>query len=224
MKTEIKSISKSFGKKNVLNSISFSAEGGECIGILGKNGSGKSTLFSVLTGLQKGDGEFLCDGIDLLCDAKSRNRIIGFVPQSPPLIEELSAKDNLMLWYKSDALKSSLKDGNLKMLGIDEFIKLPVSKMSGGMKKRLAIGCSIANDPPVLLLDEPTSALDLVCKEKIYSYLNRHKARGGTVIIATHDIYELGLCDTVYLLKNGTLSLYDSPCELKDLIGRLNDD
>lgn len=224
MNIEIKNISKSFGKKNVLNNLSFGADYGQCIGILGKNGSGKSTLFAIITGLIKGDGEFIYNGNNLMKQNSLRSKKVGFVPQSPPLIPELTAKDNLLLWYSKKELDIQLQNGPLKMLGIDEFIKMPVKKMSGGMKKRLAIGCCIAQNPEILLLDEPTSALDLVCKEKIYSYLDEYRKNGGIVIIATHDIYELQLCDTVYILKNGKLETAAENTDMKGYIECLKND
>ena len=224
MNIEIKNITKKFGKKTVLRDLSFTAHQGQCIGILGENGSGKSTLFGVLTGLIGGFGSFLCDGTDLMTNKKKRDETVGFVPQSPPLLNELSAWDNLRLWYSKEGLKRELSDGELKMLGIDEYIKVSVNKMSGGMKKRLAIGCCISNSPSVLLLDEPTSALDLICKEKIYNYLNSFKENGGIIIIATHDVHELRLCDEIYVLKDGTLSLYTGEKNTDDLIKALKND
>ena len=224
MEVNIKNVSKSFGKKVVLRDVSLKASSGQCIGILGENGSGKSTLFNVMTGLQKGNGVFLCDDVDLITDTKSRNKYVGFVPQNPPLLEELSAKDNLSLWYSKDQLKQELEFGNLKMLGVDEFYKVTVRKMSGGMKKRLSIGCCVANSPKVLLLDEPTSALDIVCKERIYNYLEEYKKNGGIIILATHDIYELQICDYIYVLKNGELHLYEGERNLNNLMDCLKND
>ena len=221
MNIAIQNISKSYGRQIVLDDLSFSAGPGRCIGILGENGSGKSTLFSILTGLQKGTGAFFCDGVDLLKNTKLRMKTVGFVPQNPPLIPELTAYDNLLLWYSRDQMLAELNGGKLKMLGIDEFLKVPVSKMSGGMKKRLAIGCAIAHDPQILLLDEPSSALDLVCREQIYAYLRSFTRRGGITLLATHEIYELGFCDDVYLLKGGRLSRYEGDRQLDELIGQL---
>lgn len=208
---EVSHIRKQFSKKCVLSDLSLSAKSGQCIGILGENGSGKSTLFSILVGLQKGEGAFLCDGKDLMKDASNRRAKVGFVPQSPPLLSELTAKDNLRLWYTPQAMERELQSGCLKMLGVDEFLRVPVRQMSGGMKKRLAIGCAIAHHPSILLLDEPTSALDLLCKQRIYAYLQTFRQEGGIVVLATHDVVELQLCDTVYILKNGTLHLYEGP-------------
>ena len=224
MNIKVQGVQKSFGKKQVLTDVSFSAKSGQCIGILGENGSGKSTLFSVLLGLQKGKGHFWCDGVDFIQDSKARSKMVGFVPQSPPLIHELSGKDNLKLWYQADALSQEMESGVLKMLGIPEFHKTTVGKMSGGMKKRLSIGCAVAHKPKILFLDEPSAALDIVCKEKIIEYLESFKSQGGIVIIATHDISELEVCDDLYILKNGTLHLYEEERKIHKLVGCLKDE
>ena len=222
MVIEIKGIKKRYGKKSVLTDVSFSAESGKCIGILGGNGCGKSTLLSILAGVQSpNDGEFLYDGNDLFKYTSQRAELIGYVPQGTPLIEELTAKDNLSLWYSKEDMKKQLNGGLLDMLGIGEFLKTPVSKMSGGMKKRLSIGCAIAKRPPILLLDEPMAALDIVCKQKICEYLNRHKQNGGIVILSTHDIIELELCDECYIIKNGSLVPFQFDGSLENLVKNL---
>ena len=222
MKIEVSGIEKSYGKKKVLQGVSFCAESGQCVGILGGNGSGKSTLLSILAGVQKCRcGSFSCDGKDLFKDTKSRNELIGYVPQGTPLIEELSAKDNLSLWYTKDELKRELSEGILKMLGINVFLKTTVSKMSGGMKKRLSIACAVAKKPPVLILDEPMAALDLVCKKSICEYIRHHKDAGGIVIISTHDIIELDLCDKYYIIKDGILKDFNYTGNIDELVDNL---
>lgn len=206
MELELKHITKNYGKRNILKDISLSASPGCCIGILGANGSGKSTLLSILAGILPSDGgSFLLDGRDLLQDWHKRAELVGYVPQGTPLMEELTARDNLLLWYPRTELERSLKDGVLSLLGIGEFLDRPVRKLSGGMRKRLCIGCAMAKQPPVLLLDEPCTALDLVCKEQICRYLEGYKEKGGILLLTTHDISELRLCDRIYILKNGVL-------------------
>ncbi len=206
MQIAIQNVSKRYGRKIVLSDVDFSAKSGECIGIIGVNGSGKSTLLSILAGILKADkGSFFCDDINLFKNAKIRSKAIGFVPQGTPLIEELTAYDNLSLWYDKKTLRRELNGGTLDLLGINEFLKKRVSKMSGGMKKRLSIGCAIANKPPILLLDEPMSALDIVCKQRIKEYLIAYKNAGGILILVTHDVLELELCDRCYSLKSGKL-------------------
>ena len=143
------------------------------------------------------------------------------MPQETPLISELTTWDNLRMWYPADKLKKELKDGFLAMLGIDQFIKVPVNQMSGGMKKRLTIGCAINSNPKLMLLDEPTAALDLVCKERIYTYFEQYKRRGGSLIIATHEVQEIELCDKCFILKDGKLVPYKYDGDIPHLIGRL---
>ena len=219
MKIEIKNISKSYGKHNVLKNITFTAEGGKCIGILGGNGCGKSTLFSILAGIQNGDsGDFLYDGNSLFKHKKQRSRLVGYVPQGTPLFEELTAYDNLLLWYKKSDLKVKIDSGIFKLLKIKEMLNVPVSKMSGGMKKRLSIACSVSENPPLLLLDEPMSALDISCKQQICDYLNTHKKNGGIIFIATHDVMELDLCDECYVIKDGVLVPFSWNGNLEELV------
>ena len=206
MKITVENINKSYNKKEVLKNVSFEIKSGECISLVGGNGSGKSTLLSILAGSIKSEsGSFLYDGENLFKNTKRRSEVVGYVPQFPPLIEELTGLDNLKLWYKKDALENSV----IKNLGIDKFLKTRVSKMSGGMKKRLSIATAVAHNPKILLLDEPTSALDIVCKKEILSYLSDFQKKGGCVIIATHDTNEIEYSDRTYLIKNCELKEYD---------------
>ncbi len=222
MEIRINKIAKSYGKHEVLKDITFSAAGGSCIGILGANGCGKSTLLSILAGVQSGDGgQFLFDGEDLFKNPKRRAALVGYVPQGTPLIEELSAWDNLLLWYDRKELKQELQNGVLKMLGVDSFLKTTVRKMSGGMKKRLSIGCAMAKKPPVMLLDEPTAALDLACKRDISQYLTQYKKAGGILLLTTHDSMELSLCDRLYIMKNGILQDFSYTGDLEKLVNSL---
>ena len=118
---EIKNIHKRYGKHKVLNGVDFAVEPGEIVGILGANGSGKSTLLTILAGLQNCDaGFFNIDGKDLLKDSKLRNQLVAYVPQEMPLITELTAWDNLRMWYPVEKLKKELEGGFLAMLGINQ--------------------------------------------------------------------------------------------------------
>lgn len=219
-------ISKAFKKnaKPVLENISFTAESGQCIGILGANGCGKSTLLSILAGAQHADcGTLTLNGKSLFDSKTPSRKEIGYVPQENPLIEELTAYDNLRLWYCDSRLKlkAELENGILAMLGIPDFLHVRVNQMSGGMKKRLNIGCAVAQDPPVLLLDEPGAALDLICKERIGVYLRNRKAQGKIILIATHEEQEIDLCDQIYILKNSQLQPADYDGNIHHLVSRL---
>lgn len=208
----IEGIKKNYGKRNILNGVNLTADPGMCVGILGSNGCGKSTLLAILAGeLQADAGSFFVGGTDLLRNKPRRRELIGYAPQGTPLIAELNAFENLSLWYDKELLAASLEEGPLSLLGIPDFLKIPVRKMSGGMKKRLSIGCAIAGDPDILLLDEPGAALDLLCKEAMENYFSSFLGSGGIIFLVTHDVQELRLCSCSYILKNGLLTpfVYD---------------
>lgn len=209
MTIEVRGIRKAYGKKQVLSDVSFSAESGKCVGILGGNGSGKSTLFSILAGVRRADGgSFFYGETDLLRHPGRIPAVIGYVPQADPLMEELSAWDNLRMWHDKKTLNRELAEGSLGLLEINGFLKTPVKKMSGGMRKRLSIACAVASRPGILVLDEPSSALDLVCKENIIRYLTAYKEAGGIVLLSTHDVQDMTLCDECFILKEGSLHPY----------------
>ena len=219
---KIRDITKKYDNKPVLNNINLNIKKGSCVGILGSNGSGKTTLLSVLAGILKPEsGSFIYDigtgETDLLENGSLRRKLVGFIPQTNPLIEELSARDNLLLWYDKKSMEEELKSGLASLLKIDEFINKPDYKLSGGMKKRLSVACSLYSKPRILLMDEVSAALDIVCKDIIYSYINEYKKSGGTIILVTHDLGELSLCDEHYLLKNGELYSYEYRNDVHEL-------
>lgn len=203
-----------YGKKQVLNGISFHLKKGECIGILGTNGCGKSTLLKILAGvLTPAAGTILYHGEDACSNPKLFVSYAGYVPQDNPLMEELTVKDNLRLWYADSRadLNWELEHGVLHMLKLHTVLKSRVSTLSGGMKKRISLGCALANRPSVLILDEPMAALDLPCKEELRSYFQMHLQNGGAIVITTHEEPDLALCSQLYALKHGILeSIPDS--------------
>ena len=221
---EVKSVAKKYGRHEVLKDVSFYANTGECVGIVGANGCGKSTLLKIISGSIKPDsGSLVYDGADPLKNVKIFERLIGYVPQENPLMTQLSVMDNLKFWYcdSSRSLKNDLINGAPAMLGISAYADKRVDRLSGGQKKRLSIACALAKQPPVLIMDEPGASLDIVCKEDIKNYLQRYMQSGGTVILTSHEQTELELCSRMYLLKNGTMHELDGhpgAAELKSVI------
>lgn len=223
MKIEVNHIKKHFNKADILRDVSFSAESGECIGIVGKNGCGKSTLLKILAGVSSRDGgDFFCDGKDFFAEKDLRAAGVSYVPQEPPIIPELSARDNLRLWYDKAEMERSLRDGTLAALGINEFLSVTAGKLSGGMKKRLSIGCALAGSPSVLLLDEPGASLDLPGKKQITDDILRFKTSGGIAVIVTHEPCELTICDKIFILRNGVLDEYAYTGDPDALAGELS--
>lgn len=222
MIAEIRDISKKYKDKDCFRNLNLKLEEGKCYGIIGKNGTGKTSLISILAGVRTCDsGEFLLDGVNLFKNTSALNANVAYVPQQNPLVPELSGLDNLKFFYDKDKLKESLENGVLKRLGVDEFVKTRVSRMSGGMKKRLSIGCAINANPKILLLDEPGAALDLICKETIRKYICEFKANGGIVLIATHEVEEIAICDEHYILKDGKLTKYNFDGNIEALINEM---
>lgn len=224
---EVKSVAKKYGRHEVLKDVSFYANTGECVGIVGANGCGKSTLLKILSGSIKPDsGSLVYDGADPLKNVKIFERLIGYVPQENPLMTQLSVMDNLKFWYcdSSRSLKNDLINGAPAMLGISAYADKRVDRLSGGQKKRLSIACALAKQPAVLIMDEPGASLDIVCKEDIKNYLKRYMQSGGTVILTSHEQTELELCSRMYLLKNGIMHELDGhpgAAELKSVIMEL---
>lgn len=211
---EISNIKKSYGKRVILDDVTFSAEQGDCIGIVGANGCGKSTLLGIISGCKKADsGKVVGYGNDLTANRSLFSKFVGFVPQENPLMDKLSVLDNLKFWYcdSKRSLDEDLKTGVPAIFGLSSYLNYSVDKLSGGMRKRLSIACSLAKDPPILILDEPGASLDLICKDDIKRYLTSYMANGGTVIITSHEDSELALCTKMFLLQDSKLT------ELKDL-------
>lgn len=196
---KVDNVSFSYGKHKILNNISFEIPTGSCACIIGANGCGKSTLLSILTGTRKPLAGTVSFPVE---------KSVSYVPQDNPLLPDVTAKENLYLWFKGGKadFKAALESDYISMLGIKDFLNKPVKKLSGGMKKRLSIAIAIINNPSILILDEPSAALDLPCKMDIRAFLNDFIKKGGTVIITTHDEEELDLCTLLYVLKDSNLS------------------
>lgn len=196
-------------KKSVLTDVNITADKGECIGLLGLNGSGKSTLLNAIAGIKKpGEGNVKVDGK------------VGFVTQENALIEELTGIDNLMMWSslnRKDIL-DAISDSEACVLKTKDFIDLKVRRMSGGMKKRLAITSVILEHPDILLMDEPLAALDIPAKKDIVSFIDTFKSGGGTVFVASHSEDIFAHCDKIYYLHEGKCELLPKGASIEEAL------
>ena len=202
---------KSFGRREVLKGAKLTVSSGSCVGIIGGNGCGKTTLLSILAKTVRADkGQILMEN----------ENAAAYVPQENPLIEELTVRDNLLLWYKGNkkAMKEDLETGAAALLGVKPMIKRTVGELSGGMKKRISIACALANHARLLILDEPGAALDMECKADIRRYLKQYMERGGAVILTSHEIGELSVCTQMYVLKHGRLEPLEGHLSERELI------
>lgn len=219
-------IESSYGRKQVLAGVTISADAGQCVGIVGANGCGKSTLLNILAGLRNAKkGSIFFDGqrADGRAAGKLFKSYTGYVPQENNLIPELSVKDNLLIWYHDrQLLAQEIREGFLKVLGMEEMLYMKAGKLSGGMKKRVSIGCALAGNPPILILDEPDAALDLPGKADIRKYLIMYKQLGGTILLATHEESDLDICDRVYALSGGRSREIDRNLRGEKLLYEIN--
>lgn len=211
----------SYRNNHVLKDLNFTLPLGESIAILGANGSGKSTLLSILSGTLKCKGaQMLLDGEDLLKNHTLHRQLIGYIPQTDPLMPDMTVYDNLLLWYQGSRadFTLALKGSALQMLNLDDFLKKPVRNLSGGMRKRAALALAMINEPKILILDEPAAALDLCYKADVRDYLKKLHEAGHTLIMTTHDEEDLSIITRLYLLKEGSLSLSDPKLRGDELI------
>lgn len=201
---EVKSINKSYGKRHVLDNFSMRAKHGEIIGLVGENGAGKSTLLKILATLSKPDsGELYLNSKPYLKHFKEHRKIIGYVPQDIAVWEDLTVLENMKFFAKLSPVKKTVPELTelLNNIQLDRH-DTKVSKLSGGMKRKLNLAISLINDPEFLLLDEPTAGIDLKSRIEIGEFLKTLAVNNDILIIYTsHDMNEIKeVCDRVIVI------------------------
>lgn len=219
MGIEIKNLSKSYGKKEVLKNINLSFENG-IYGLLGANGAGKTTLINIMvTALEPTKGMVLYNGKDIRQSDSGYLSKLGFLPQMPSFYKNYTAEE--FLKYMA-ALKNVSHNLDRKITELLEFVNLSeerktkIGAFSGGMKQRIGVAQALLNDPEILILDEPTAGLDP--KERIrFRNLISKVSENRTVILATHIVPDIEhIANRVILLKDGTIIDSAKPTELMD--------
>ncbi|GGB27822.1 ATP-binding cassette domain-containing protein [Virgibacillus dakarensis] len=202
----INSLSRHYGKKEILKDISFSVKPGEIVGLVGENGAGKSTMLKILaTLLHPTDGSIALNNLTYKENRKKVRKLVGFVPQDIALWDEFTVEENMVFFEKLAWKKKSKEE--LKQLCLDMKLEIwqdSVKTLSGGMKRKLNLAITLIHDPLLLLLDEPTVGIDLKSRKEIGSYLYRRAKKEGMMILYTsHDMDEIiSLCDRVFCIGN----------------------
>lgn len=217
---EVKDISKSFGKQNVLKNINVTIKKGEMFGLLGPSGAGKTTLIRLITGAETVDkGEILVDNRPV--PNFQTLKTIGFMPQNDGLYPEISGYDNLHFFGGLFGLRGKiLEDSIAKVLQLVDLTgdaKKMVEKYSGGMKKRLSLAAALIHCPEVLILDEPTVGIDPLLRRKIWEEFKHQQSIGKTIIVTTHVMDEIKYCDRAGLIYEGHLIACDTVDKLIEL-------
>jgi ABC-2 type transport system ATP-binding protein len=211
-----------YGQLNAVDNISFSVDRGEILGFLGPNGAGKTTTVKMLTGqLKPQKGRALLLGYDIAKETAKIRARIGVCFEQTNLYEQMSALDNLNLFAELFSVNSFDGYALLKRVGLSGREKDKISGYSKGMKQRLMVARSIVNSPSIIFMDEPTAGLDPVSSEAIGNIILEEKARGATIVLTTHDMWEADkLCQRVAFMNHGKIAALDSPRNLKQLYGK----
>jgi ABC-2 type transport system ATP-binding protein len=218
-------VSKSFGEIRAVDGVSLSVNEGEIYGLLGPNGAGKTTTISMICGLLRPDaGDVLIGGRPFWSDPQAAKRLMGVVPQDLALYEELSARENLVFWGRLAGLEAKVArvraDELLEALALTDRAKDAVKKFSGGMKRRVNLGCALLHRPRLLLLDEPTVGIDPQARLKILEFVRELRGSGTAVLYTTHYLEEAEtLCARIGIIDHGRMLAEGTLRELQERLG-----
>ncbi len=210
----IKGLTKNYGKNEVLKHIDLEVPEGVIYGLIGPNGAGKTTLIKALVGaLKPTQGSVEVFGLEPIKNRWELRKKIGYMPQSPALYTDISARRNITFFGRAQKI-INLEEKVQKIL---EFTELenradePVRTFSGGMQKRVSLACALIHEPKILFLDEPTAAVDPHLKQRSWQLFRSLAKTGVTLFISTHLMDEAMLCDKITILKDGEMLAVNTP-------------
>jgi len=218
-------LTRKFGTFVAVDDIGFRVRRGEVFGFLGPNGAGKSTTIRMLCGLLSPTaGTGMVGGYDICTQPDEVKSVIGYMSQRFSLYEDLTVAQNIEFYggvYGLDEERlERRKRWALEMAGLEGKENVLTHALSGGWKQRLALGCAILHEPPILFLDEPTGGVDPVSRRKFWDLIYDLSHRGVTVFVTTHYMDEAEHCNTIGLIYGGRLIAIGAPTELKHQLDR----
>jgi len=217
---EIKNLTKYYGTKIALDKISFTVKEGEVLGFLGPNGAGKSTAMKIITCfLSPTEGTVTVDGLDVFNDSLEVRKLIGYLPEHPPLYLDMTVKNYLEFAAKIKGVNGKhlreKVDSVVEKCGVTKYYNSYCSSLSKGYRQRVGLAQAMVHDPKILILDEPTIGLDPI---QIVEIRNLIKSLVGdhTVILSTHILHEVDMtCERVIIINDGVVVAEDSTKNLK---------
>ena len=214
-------LTRKFKEKTALDRVNLQIHQGELFGLVGPDGAGKTTLLRTLAGLIGiSDGTVRVADSDLLKNPESVKSQIGYMAQEFSLYSKLSVLENLQFFGELYDVPASIQrervPGLLAFAQLTEFKDRRAAKLSGGMKKKLALACTLLHRPPILLLDEPTTGVDPISRREFWNILNDLHIQGTTIIVSTPYMDEAKLCDRIALIQNGKILEIDTPQNIVD--------
>lgn len=213
-------LTKRFGDFTAVDRVSFEVPTGEIFGFLGPNGAGKTTTIKMLAGLAlPTSGGGTVAGFDLLTDAEAVKRRIGYMSQLFSLYGDLTVEENIAFFSGLNgvprARRAGRRDWVLEMAGLADHRRRLTRELPLGWKQRLALGCAVLHEPPILFLDEPTSGVDPLSRRRFWDLIAALTERGTTVFVSTHYMEEAEYCHRLVLMNRGRLIALDTPARLR---------
>lgn len=212
---EVKNLVKRYGKRNVVDNLSFSVEKGKIVGFLGPNGAGKSTTMNMLTGyIAATEGSIKINGYDIWEEPEKIKKMIGYLPEMPPIYPDMLVKEYLKFVCELKKVKSTeqerMIDKVMRRTKIKDVSGRLIKNLSKGYKQRVGLAGAMIGDPQILILDEPTVGLDpkqiLEIRELILELSNSH-----TILLSSHIMQEISaVCSEVIIINEGKLVIADS--------------
>lgn len=217
---DVEKLTRKFGDFVAVNGISFTVRPGEVFGFLGPNGAGKTTTIKMLTGLVlPTSGRGTVAGFDIMTETEEIKKRIGYMSQLFSLYGDLTVEENIAFFsglYNVPAeKKEQRRDWVLRMANLQEQRHRLVRELSLGWKQRLALGCAVLHEPPILFLDEPTSGVDPISRQNFWDLIYQLAAGGTTVFVTTHYMEEAEYCHRLALMNRGDLIALDTPSAIR---------
>jgi ABC-2 type transport system ATP-binding protein len=217
---ETRNLVKTFGDFVAVDNVSLEVSRGEIFGFLGPNGAGKSTTIRILCGLiTPTSGTAMVNGIDVATDPEEVRRNLGYMSQRFSLYDDLTVEQNIDffagLYGVPKLRREERKNYVLEMARLTERRSALTGSLSGGWKQRLALGCAILHDPPILFLDEPTSGVDPIVRGVFWDLIRGLSKTGHTIFVSTHYMDEAEYCNRLALMHRGKVIALGAPAELR---------
>jgi ABC-2 type transport system ATP-binding protein len=222
---ETSDLVKTFGEFIAVDRVSLQVNKGEIFGFLGPNGAGKSTTIRMLCGLiTPTSGKALVNGLDVAKTPELVRRNIGYMSQRFSLYDDLTVEQNIDffagLYGVLREQRQKRKEFVLRMAGLTERQSALTVTLSGGWKQRLALGCAILHNPPVLFLDEPTSGVDPIARSAFWDLIREMAAEGHTIFVSTHYMDEAEYCHRLALMYRGKVIALGTPLNLRSNLNK----
>jgi ABC-2 type transport system ATP-binding protein len=217
----IEGVRKSFGATVALVNVTFDVETGQMFGVIGPDGAGKTTLLRLICGLLAPDaGQVRLFGADPFRTHRAATAAIGYVSQQFSLYGDLSIDENIEFFARLHGVRdfAPRRQRLLELTGLVKFRGRLADRLSGGMKQKLALACTLVHQPPVLVLDEPTTGVDPVSRREFWKLLAEFVADGLTIVVATPYLDEAERCSRIVMLHEGRRLALDEPAHLQSAL------